>query len=192
MKLMIEDIEKNEFFHFEDLKNSDALYEEFVEMLKQFDKDKNSYQTDVYLYVDDNMNGTLDTFVNVGGNSWLNDDHYVLYRDKEHYNDWSDFFQTEGDIAEALGLTEKGLILRTLSYMKKEYGDNDLDIDDVTYEEIRRYITDTGLDDKLIEAENEYIDDNTSDYYDKANEVIRYFNEMQNENKSYKEYEAEW
>lgn len=67
-----------------------------------------------------------------------------------------------------------------------------LDIDDVTYEEIRRYITDAGLVDKLIEAENEYIDDNTSDYYDKADEVIRYFNEMQDENKSYKKYEAEW
>ena len=192
MKPMIEDIEKNAFLHFDDLKNSDDIYEEFVEMLKQFDKDKNSYQTDVYLYVDDNMTGTLDTFINVGGNSWLNDDHYVLYRDKEHYDDWSDFFQTEADIAEALGLTEKGLILRTLSYMKKECGDNDLDIDDVTYEEIRRYITDTGLVDKLIEAENEYIYDNISDYYDKADEVIRYFNEMQDENKSYKEYESEW
>lgn len=139
-----------------------------------------------------NINGTLDTFTNVGGNSWINDDHYVLYRDKEHYDDWSYFFQTEGDIAEALGLTEKGLILRTLSYMKKEYGDNDLDIDDVTYEEIIRYITDTGLDDKLIEAENEYIDENTSEYYDKADEVIRYFDKMQDENKNYKKYEAEW
>lgn len=187
MKLMIEDTERDKFFTFDELRNSEELREEFVEMLKQFDKDQNNYQTDVYLYVDDNMNGTLDTFTNVGGNSWLNDDHYVLYTDKEHYEDWSDFFQTEAEIAEALGMTEEKLILRTLDYMKKEYGSDDYEIDDVTYEEIREYVEDTGLVDKLNELENEYIDDNTSDYYDKADEIIRGFNDQQWEDKNYRD-----
>ena len=66
------------------LKNHDEIYEALVEQLKEFAISKNKYQTDVYLYVKDGK-GTIDTFTNVGGNSWLNDDHITIYSDKEHF-----------------------------------------------------------------------------------------------------------
>lgn len=65
------------------LKNHDEVYEALVEQLKEFAITKNKYQTDIYLYVKDG-NGTVYTFTNVGGNSWLNDDHTTIYSDKEH------------------------------------------------------------------------------------------------------------
>lgn len=75
------------------INNYNEVVENLAKMLKQFDIDENQYQTDVYMYVDENGNATLDTFTNVGGNSWLDDDHYTIYSDKEHYeggfNDWA-------------------------------------------------------------------------------------------------------
>ena len=71
-----------------EIKNYDEIRENLADMLVQFDKDANTdYQTDVYLYYDEKeKTARLDTFVNVGGNSWLNDDHKTIYTDKEHYN----------------------------------------------------------------------------------------------------------
>lgn len=66
------------------LKNHEEVYEALIEQLKEFEIDKNKYQTDVYLYVKDGM-GSIDTFTNVGGNSWLDDDHITIYIDKEHF-----------------------------------------------------------------------------------------------------------
>lgn len=81
-----------------DLSNADELRDELIIMLKEFDKSGNQYQTDVYLYVDTEMNtGSLYEFVNVGGNSWLNDDHYILYIDKPHYETWEDMIGFESE-----------------------------------------------------------------------------------------------
>ena len=53
------------------IKNREEIVDKLVDMLVQFDKDCNSYQTDVYLYYDkENQTAELDTFVNVGGNSY--------------------------------------------------------------------------------------------------------------------------
>lgn len=67
------------------LKNREAVLEALIEQIKEFQCDLNKYQTDVYLYIKDG-NGTVDTFTNVGGNSWLDDDHFTIYTDKEHTN----------------------------------------------------------------------------------------------------------
>ena len=81
---------------FYDLTNADELRDELISYLKYFDKEENKYQTDLYLYVDTETNtGTLYEFVNVGGNSWLNDDHYILYIDKPHYETWEDIYGFE-------------------------------------------------------------------------------------------------
>ena len=67
------------------LKNYDEVKEQLVELITDFEIRKNRFQTDVYLYIDENGTGTLDTFVNVGGNSWIDDDHITIYSDREHY-----------------------------------------------------------------------------------------------------------
>ena len=69
------------------IKNREQIIDELVEMLIQFDLDCNQYDTDVYLYLDDEGNAELDTFVNPGGNGWLDDDHYTIYTDKQRYED---------------------------------------------------------------------------------------------------------
>lgn len=69
------------------LKNYDEVVEEIAKTMMQLDKDAARFQTDIYLYIDGDGIGTVDTFVNVGGNSWLNDDHITVYQDKPHYNE---------------------------------------------------------------------------------------------------------
>lgn len=66
------------------LKNYDEVRETLIETIADLETRKNRYQTDIYLYIDENGHGTIDTFANVGGNSWLNDDHITIYTDREH------------------------------------------------------------------------------------------------------------
>lgn len=68
------------------INNYDEVREQLIEELKDLELRKPNYQTDIYLYIDENGNGKIDTFVNVGGNSWINDDHITIYCDTEHYN----------------------------------------------------------------------------------------------------------
>lgn len=84
--------------------NYEQIIEQLATMLRQFDVDLNSYQTDVYMYVDDNGVASLDTFVNVGGNSWLDDDHITIYSDREHHDDIYDYFDTIEYLCEAAGI----------------------------------------------------------------------------------------
>ncbi len=67
--------------------NYENIVAELVDMLAEFDALHDDYQTDIYMYVDENNNATLYEFVNPGGNSWLDDDHIFLYADKPHYED---------------------------------------------------------------------------------------------------------
>lgn len=93
------------------IKNYDEILESFADILMQLDKDMNRYQTDVYLYYDsDTQTATLDTFTNVGGNSWLDDSHITIYCDKEHYEDIFDYYEDIDSIAYALGMTKRELL----------------------------------------------------------------------------------
>lgn len=90
-----------------ELNNHNELVNELTDMLITFDKECNQYQTDVYLYYDkENNTALLDTFVNVGGNSWLDDDHFTIYHDSQHYEDWSDYYTEISEFA--WGLTWNG------------------------------------------------------------------------------------
>ena len=87
------------------LNNYPEIVNEMVKMMIEFDRECNKYQTDVYLYVDENGNGTLEQFVNVGGNSWLNDDHITVWRDQEHCDDLVDTFGDAEGLCEYVGIT---------------------------------------------------------------------------------------
>ena len=155
---------------FEELRNADELRKEFIEILKQFDKDMNEYQTDVYLYVDDDGNGSLHLFVNVGGNSWLNDDHYVLYIDHQHNESILDFFVSEEDIAECIGIS--------LDALKAEAADSlDCDPEDIDCYLLSRYAEEKHYD-ALHAAYCEYLEENV-DYEEKADLAIDRF-DMEN------------
>lgn len=70
------------------ISNYDQILEELTNLLIDFDLDQNEYQTDVYLYIGEDGKARLDTFINVGGDSWLNDDHITIYCDRPHYEGW--------------------------------------------------------------------------------------------------------
>jgi hypothetical protein len=175
---------------FWDLRNADELYDEIIDKLKQFDKDENQYDTDVYLYVDDNMVGELYDFTNVGGNSWLDDDHYVLWTDKQRYDTgWSHYFTNEYEIADALGIPLDQLKQEVLDNMNREYDEKDwYTVDDIGYQDIYEYITDVRTDygDTLEEIRCDAIDnDFNGEYDDRRKEIIREFDEYLNYDDEY-------
>ena len=127
------------------IKNYDEIEKELVDMLIQFVKDGNSYQTDVYLYYDsDEETAELSLFQNVGGRSWLEDDHILIYRDKPHFDNsmtLRGMYYAEYDIAEALDMTEDELE----EYIAKKNG---IDVEDVDTDNIWDYVED---DDEMYE-----------------------------------------
>lgn len=156
------------------IKNKQDIIDRLVELLKQFDISLNRYQTDVYLYLDDDGNASLDTFVNVGGNSWLDDDHYTIYSDKEHYDTFIDFWTTIGELAEALEVSEEKFIEDVANFYH-------MDIEDVGYVECHDYICDhEKLFDKLAEIYTDYICNQlNAEYAEKAEHITDSFIEEQ-------------
>lgn len=151
------------------IKNREELVNELAKMLMQFDKDCNSYQTDVYFYYDNrNQTGKLDTFVNVGGNSWLDDDHMTVYTDGEHYDDGAySWIQNEYEMADILGIDIEQLIQEA----KKACGYED--DEEIPYNEIERYAQSAEeYNDALWEAYYESIEDYASEYDTRAEEMI--------------------
>lgn len=155
------------------IKNKEAIIEELAEMLIQFDKDCNRYQTDVYLYYDEeNQTAELDTFVNVGGNSWLDDDHYTIYRDKEHYESFWNWYQDGTEFADVLEIPNTELEYETRQYHKY---DKDTELD---WRDFRDYLKSVDeYAEKLRQAYNDYIDEIRSDYEEKADDIMRQFEE---------------
>lgn len=150
------------------IKNREEIIDKLVDMLVQFDKDCNSYQTDVYLYYDEeNQTAKLDTFVNVGGNSWLNDDHYTIYSDKEHFETFWNWYQDSCEFADTLEMTNT-----ELEYEVRQYCNMDQD-EDVDWIDCYDYLSQNEEYVKTLQtAYNDYIDEIRSDYVEKAYDII--------------------
>ena len=149
------------------MKNRAEIVAKLAEMLKKFDLELNPYDTDVYLYYDEaEKTAELDTFVNVGGNSWLNDDHYTIYTDCEHHETDFDFFDNLDDLADAVGIRKEELIKKAAKYA-------DIDVEDVAYYEVARFIeSDDKLMEKLHETYKTYLDEMENDYVERADYII--------------------
>lgn len=159
-----------------EIKNREEVIEQLTEILMDFDKDCKQYQTDVYLYFDRDTNtATLDTFVNVGGNSWLDDDHYTIYCDREHHEDWSDYYCNNGDFAWGLDMSVDDFDKEVMAYLIN-IGDVDEDeADDYNIEwyDGYRYVTSRDdYKDKLISAYEDSIDERRAEYAEQAEEII--------------------
>ena len=155
-----------------EIANRDEILDELIELLMKFDIERNHYQTDVYLYLDENNNARLETFVNVGGNSWLDDDHYTIYTDKEHYDD---------DIRSYVCNTDDFAYFLDIPYEDfekevKAYSDIEED-DDILYEDAYDYVCSKEeyykkIDDIYI---NKIINEHNDEYYEKAEEILTDF-----------------
>lgn len=157
------------------INNADQIRRELIQILIDDAVDLPGYQRDVYMYVDADGNATLDIFVNVGGNSWLDDDHYCLTTLPEHLNRITDNFEFAVDLADALDMTEQELRQRTLDYFDR--GD-EFEIDDVDLYDMCKY-AETEHFDRLIVWMREYCDEIRSEFAKQADEIIRTFNESQ-------------
>lgn len=163
--------------------NSEEIISQLVDLLMQFDLDLNRYQTDVYMYVTETEDGTitgrLETFVNVGGNSWLNDDHFTIYRDKEHFDDFLDYWQSIEEIAAELDITAEDL--KTAARLQIYGSDPDISNEDIIYSDVHEFIMDYNVDyyNQLMEAYKERLNElkNDGTYEDNAICIIQDFND---------------
>lgn len=153
----------------EDVININNLVSEFAVILRKFEIDLNPYQTDVYFYYDPNTKiGRLETFVNVGGNSWINDDHITIYRDLPHYDDVYDYFNDISEFADALEISENDLIKAVRKF--KDFGIN-FPVDRL---DIIDYIkSDDKLADKVTAYYIDYyVDEYEAEFLSKAQEIL--------------------
>lgn len=163
---------------FKSITNMEAVAEQLAQMLMEFDKECNSYQTDVYLYVKEDGTAYLDEFVNVGGNSYLNDDHYTIYSDKEHIEEPLDWFGDPGEFADCLGIQWEAFYNNVKSWLyywdqsidAEDLGDDDYEIDWSQCQEYAK--SNPEILEKLTEAYNDCIDEKHSDYIARAWEII--------------------
>ena len=149
------------------LKNRAEIVAELAKMLREFDLELNPYDTDVYLYYDKaEKTAELDTFVNPSGRSWLDDDHDTIYTDYEHHTTYFDGFDNLGDLADAVGTRKEELIKKAAKYA-------DIDVEDVDYHEVARFIkSDDNLMEKLHEAYKICLDELEDNYDERADYII--------------------
>lgn len=150
-----------------ELKNRAEIVAELAKMLREFDLELNPYDTDVYLYYDETKKtAELDTFVNPSGSSWLDDDHDTIYTDHEHHTTYFDGFDNLGDLADAVGIRKEELIKKAAKYA-------DIDVEDVDYHEVARFIkSDDNLMEKLHETYKTCLDDLEDNYDERADNII--------------------
>jgi hypothetical protein len=172
--------------------NREEIVERLAELLMQFDKDQNSYQTDVYMYIDEETGAaTLDTFVNVGGNSWLDDNHTTIYTDKEHFDSMYDYYCNNGDFADALDMEHTELQRETAKHLADS---GEIDADEAEdyepdWHEIKEYIeTREDYVEKLTECYYDSIEEMRSDYINSAEEIVRCAEERATEDEEYRKY----
>lgn len=156
------------------IKNIDVILNELTEMLMQFDRDLNTgYDTDIYLYYDEEtQTARLEEFVNVGCNSWINDDHYTIYTDRQHYNKWYDDFDDEYTITDYLGIPVEQL----MNEVKNYYGYDDDDIGYISFADIIEYVLHNEQYKKILRtAYEDDIDYCRDTYEEQAQEIMEIF-----------------
>lgn len=135
------------------LKNHDEVYEALVNQIKEFQCKLNGYQTDVYLYIEEGR-GTIDTFLNVGGNGWVADEHYTIYTDigdRRGYSKMDDLSDGGNSFSWLIGELEKkfnlsGIEEKAFEELTSTMDSDTLDeegiscFDDLDYYDVQRWL----------------------------------------------------
>lgn len=164
----VEDIENEDCDNFDydlidwGLTNREEVVDKIAEIIANHRFTAPDYQVDIYLYVDNGSNGRVSTFVNVGGNSWLDDDHYTVHSMTQYHADElvKDYYRDGGieSLAWAVELEESALVEEVGS---SSYGD----VFDYVYEKYN---------DKL---KDDYLSDNPDDLREEAEIIIELWEE---------------
>lgn len=144
------------------LTNREEVVDKIAEIIANHRFTAPDYQVDIYLYVDNGSNGRVSTFVNVGGNSWLDDDHYTVHSMTQYHADEpvKDYYRDGGieSLAWACELEESALV--------EEVGNSNYDdVFDYVYEKYS---------DKL---KDDYLSDNPDDLREEAESIIELWEE---------------
>lgn len=157
-------------------KNHDAIVEELAEAIMNFDKERNTnYETDVYMYIE-NGSAKLSFFQNVGGNSWIPDEHFTIYTDKWGDGDlFSQIDDSERFISDALEMATDEVRAETAKYFES-------DIEEIDISDIEKW-AEENYSQKLTDCFNEfYIDEYRAEYLERAENIICDFEESYEEN----------
>ena len=151
--------------YWEDIKNSAALTEQLRTIVESAAIECRNYQTDVYLYINEESGeGELYEFTNVGGNSWLDDDHITIWRDREHTESKYDACEEISEFASALDIPEDELIKTAKEWYAVKY-DMEVEDEDIDWIVIRDMIDST---EPLREAYDDwfrdYVKEDASDW----------------------------
>lgn len=158
------------------LKNHDAIVEELAEAIMNFDKERcTHYETDVYMYIE-NESAKLSFFQNVGGNSWIPDEHFTIYTDKWVDGDlFSQIDDSERFISDALEMTTDEVRAETAKYFE-------VDIDEIDVSDVEKW-AEENYSQKLTDFFNEfYIDEYRAEYLERAEIIICDFEKVYEEN----------
>lgn len=115
------------------INNYDEVVNELVDIMVDADVDCNNYQTDIYMYVDEEGKASLYPFENVSGHGWLDDDHITVWIDKQHYDNYIfDYYSetTPAEFAEIVGASEDEIIA-LVKANKDEDDDEDITATDI-------------------------------------------------------------
>ena len=97
------------------IENTEEIQQRLTEMLMEDAKEMCGYQRDIYMYIDDNGRASLDWFINVGGNSRLDDDHILLHVCRQHYEGIKDSIDREDvDYADQADEILRGFNIRSI------------------------------------------------------------------------------
>lgn len=150
------------------INNYQAVLDQIVELMMQHDIECTTYQQDIYLYIDDDGNGSVDLFANVGGNSWIDDDHITVCCMKECTSSWSDEFQDTEQIADVLGVSEYTFVESVREWLEVRTGWK-YEHDDIGYDDAYNYVREhPPIEEKLDDARADLIRDQREYYVDRA------------------------
>lgn len=150
------------------LKNRQEIVEKLADMILELEIERNRFEVEIYLYVDEDGNGSLEFFQNPGGNSWRDDDHYVIYTCREFCSGDSAVINEYelDDIFDVLGIGRNELMARAA----KHFGYDEEYMDDSN---IYSYIEEEDeLMQKIIDDYDDNLRENTADYLDAAERAM--------------------
>ena len=148
------------------ISNRDELVHNLANLIAENESLLLPYQIDIYAYLDKETGiVTLDEFTNVGGNSWLDDDHYTIYVVNQSCDKPSEFFERASDMADVIGMDIDALRAATAE-------DIDCDIDDLDDADVKYYI-EQHYDDEITQSFRAwYMKEFADQFREKAEEAV--------------------
>ncbi len=147
------------------IENTEEVRQRLIRMLMDDASDMCRYQRDIYMYIDDDGHARLEWFDNVGGNSWIDDDHILLYRCRQHYESIEDSIDGIPHLADILNMTEDELVYAVCS-------SEVIDPEDLDLHECYKWAMEC-YGGTLTSWYDGCIEDAASDYAEQADEIMR-------------------